>query len=262
VSFRTDIDAGDKLGRSLARAVIERARSDGSDAVWSGELRSGPGVWFSASNDAPLLPLWGSVTPWLTKSIASFLPPPPPSPGSPEFQAALREVKEYSDRRTPEQARIAALWADGPGSYAPAGRWNKIAADLILKHDLSEIRAARVFALLNMSMMDAGIACWDCKYHYLVMRPWQVDPAITTPVGQPNFPSYPSAHACFSGAGAEILGFLFPDERGALAAKSEEAARSRVYGGIHYTFDGEAGLRLGRAIAQLAIERARADGAQ
>jgi membrane-associated phospholipid phosphatase len=148
------------------------------------------------------------------------------------------------------------------GSYTPAGRWNKIAADLIVKYALSELRAARVFALLNMSMMDAGIACWDCKYHYLLIRPPQADPSITTPIGLPNFPSYPSGHACFSGAGAEILGFLFPSEKQALAAKSEEAAMSRLYGGIHYRFDGDTGLRLGHAIARLAIDRARTDGAQ
>jgi membrane-associated phospholipid phosphatase len=260
VSYRSDIVAGDTVGRSAARLVIEQAKRDGSDATWSGELPRGPGLWFSAPDEAPLLPLWGHVKPWLMPSTADFVAPPPPAFDSPEFRAALAEVKQYSRFRTPEQSRIAALWADGEGSYTPAGRWNKMAADLAQKYALNELRTARVFALLNMAMMDASIACWETKYHYQTIRPSQLDPSITTPVGLPNFPSYPSAHACLSGAGAETLGSLFPSEAPHLLAKSEEAALSRVYGGIHYRFDGTAGLALGRAVARLAIQRGASDG--
>ena len=260
VSYPSDIAAGDTVGRSVAQIVVERARLDGSDATWSGELPRGKGLWFSAPNEEPLLPLWGQVKPWLMRSASDFVAPPPPAFDSPEFRVALAEVNRFSDSRTPEQARIAALWADGLGSYTPAGRWNKIAADLIQKNELGELRAARAFALLNMAMMDAGIACWASKYRYLLVRPSQVDPSITTPVGLPNFPSYPSSHACLSGAGAETLGFLFPNERASVSAKSEEASQSRVYGGIHYAFDGVVGLALGRAVARLAIGRGRADG--
>jgi membrane-associated phospholipid phosphatase len=111
-----------------------------------------------------------------------------------------------------------------------------------------------------MAIMDAGIACWDTKYHYMVSRPSQVDPAITTPVGLPNFPAYPSAHASFSGAGAGVLGYLFPAQKAWLGERAEEAALSRVYGGIHYRFDGEAGLAQGRAVAELARKRGETDG--
>jgi membrane-associated phospholipid phosphatase len=260
VSFRSDITAGDALGRSVAKIVVEHASSDGSDAAFDVTIPAGEGFWRSAPHDEPLLPAWGGVKPWLMKSTDEFRAKPPPSYGSPEFQAALAEVRRASDGRTPDQARIAALWADGLGSYSPAGRWNKIAADLIVKHSLDELRAARVLALLNMAMMDAGIACWDAKYHYWLVRPSQVDTSITTPVGLPNFPSYTSAHAAFSGAGAEVLAFLFPQEKETLLAKSNEAALSRVYGGIHFRFDGDAGLAQGRAIAELAIQRGRSDG--
>jgi membrane-associated phospholipid phosphatase len=260
VSYRSDIVAGQTVGRSVGRIVIDRAGSDGSDAPWSGKLPRNRGQWFSAPNEEPLLPQWGHVRPWLMPSTSDFAAPPPPAYDSPEFRAALAEVRNISDHRTPEQARIAALWADGLGSYSPAGRWNKVAADLIQKYQFDELRAARAFALLNMAMADAEIACWDTKYRYLVIRPPQADPAITTPVGLPNFPSYPSSHACLSGAGAETLGYLFPHERASLSAKSEEAARSRVYGGIHYTFDGVAGLALGHAVARLAIDRGSSDG--
>jgi hypothetical protein len=88
-----------------------------------------------------------------------------------------------------------------------------------------------------------------------MIRPSQADPAITTPVGLPNFPSYVSGHATFSGAAAEVLGQLFPAERQQLRAMAEEAAMSRLYGGIHYRFDNERGLELGRKIAAFALTR-------
>ena len=259
-SFPSDVAAGDSLGRDVAKLVIAHARADGADAPWAGELAAGEGRWFSASNDRPTLPLWGRVTPWLMSAGSQFRAKPPPAFGSAAFNAALGDLRRIAATRTDEQARIAALWADGLGSYAPPGRWNKIAADLIQKHRLNEIRSARALALLNMVLMDASIACWDTKYHYLVIRPPQADPAIPTPIGLPNFPSYPSAHATFSGAAAELLGHLFADEAQALRHKAGEAAASREYGGIHYRFDGEAGIAQGRAVAQLGIERGRTDG--
>jgi membrane-associated phospholipid phosphatase len=73
----------------------------------------------------------------------------------------------------------------------------------------------------------------------------------------PNFPSYTSGHAAFSGAASEVLGDVFPEERTVLRAMAEEAAMSRVYAGIHYRFDSERGLAQGRAIARLAVARGR-----
>jgi membrane-associated phospholipid phosphatase len=110
-----------------------------------------------------------------------------------------------------------------------------------------------------MAMMDAGIAVWDAKYAYWCIRPSQADPAITTPVGLPNFPAYPSGHSGFSGAGSDVLGYLFPSERARLQAMAEEVAMSRLYGGVHFRFDNEAGLQVGRAVAAMAIafDRAR-----
>ena len=104
-----------------------------------------------------------------------------------------------------------------------------------------------------MAEMDAGICCWDAKYAYWLLRPWMADPAITTPVGKPNFPSYTSGHSTFSGAAAALLAHVFPDRAAELEAMAEEASISRVYGGIHYRFDSERGLEAGRAIGALAI---------
>ncbi len=110
-----------------------------------------------------------------------------------------------------------------------------------------------MLAVTNAATMDAGIAVWDAKYAYWLIRPSRADPAITTPVGLPNFPSYVSGHAGFSGAAADVLAHFFPAEAAALRARAEEAAMSRLYGGIHYRFDNEAGMELGRRIARLAL---------
>lgn len=252
---RERIDAGDTLGRDIARTVLEHARSDGSDAVWSGTVPTGPGMWYSSASPAqlPLRPMWGKVRPWVMTSGHQFRPAPPPAFGSPEFRAALAEVRAISDHRTEEQIRIARHWADGEGTITPPGHWNAIAAQLIAQHQLSGLEAARTLALLNMALMDAGISCWDAKFVYWLIRPSQADPAITTVPPLPNFPSYTSGHAVFSGAASVVLGHLFPAERDSLRADAEEAALSRVYGGIHYRFDSDRGLAQGRAIGELVM---------
>jgi hypothetical protein len=181
-----------------------------------------------------------------------FRPPPPPAIDSPEFQDALAEVRHLSDTRTAEQLRLAHVWGDGPATPTPPGHWNEIAATLIHAHGLGERRATQILALLNMAMMDAGIACWDAKYTYWLLRPSQVDSAITLPVGLPNFPAYVSGHATFSGAASEVLAMAFRGEADAVRSMADEAAMSRLYGGIHYRFDSERGLELGRRIGELA----------
>ena len=98
-----------------------------------------------------------------------------------------------------------------------------------------------MMALVNMAMMDAFIGCWDSKFTYWLVRPWQADAGITTPIGQPPHPSYPSGHACGSGAAAGVLGALVPAHAAELERMAIEACDSRVYAGIHYRFDAVAG---------------------
>jgi membrane-associated phospholipid phosphatase len=257
VNLRSDIEAGDVIGGQVAQMVIEYAKQDRSNSVWAGQVPVGQGIWTGVD---PLLPAWGQVKPWLMHNGSQFRPPPPPLVGSPEFETALKEVRDLSDHRTEEQLYIAKFWADGPGTSTPPGHWNSIAANLIEKYGLNELRAARALALMNMAVMDAGISCWDTKYAYWYIRPSQADPQITTPVGLPNFPSYTSGHSTFSGAAAEVLAYIFPDEAKSLQAMAEEASISRLYGGIHYRFDSEIGVEVGRQIAALAVERGKADG--
>lgn len=266
VSLRSDIEAGERIGRAAAERVIARAKDDGSkrQIPWLGEIPRGPDRWYSSESPPvePLRPRWGFVQPWLMERGDQFRPPPPPALDSAEFKEALDEVKRYSQTRTPEQLRIALFWADGPGTSTPPGHWNEIAEDLIKRREMNEMEAARVMAYLNMAVADAGVACWDAKYAYWFIRPSQVDPTITLPVGLPNFPAYPSGHSTFSGAAAEVLAHFFPDERARLLAMAEEASMSRIYGGIHYRFDAKEGMKLGRAIGELAGRREEEQRAQ
>lgn len=256
-NFRSDITAGDELGRDIATKVIDYARADGSDEVWNGTLPTGPGYW---NGTGPVRPNWGKVKPWLPGDISQLRPAPPPGVDSQEFKDALKEVREVSDKRSARQLAIANFWADGAGTYTPPGHWNKIACEMIKDHGQSEIRAARTLALMNLAMMDAGICCWDTKYYYFLLRPWQADPEITTPIGRPNFPSYTSGHSAFSAAAAEVLSYVFPDEEYRIRSMAEEAGISRLYGGIHYRFDIEEGQKGGKAIGEIAVLRGKADG--
>ena len=158
--------------------------------------------------------------------------------------------------------RIVHFWADGVGTSTPPGHWNAIAAEDFVNQRFSEVRWARNLALLNMSMMDASVVCWDAKFFYFNPRPSQADPRIKTLTGLPNFPSYTSGHSTFSGAAATILGHIIPSKAGSYESMATEASLSRLYGAIHYRSDCEVGLACGQIIGGYAIQRARTDGAE
>ena len=108
--------------------------------------------------------------------------------------------------------------------------------------------------------MDAAICCWRTKYTYYLPRPSQIDGKIKTATGIPNFPAYTSGHATFSGSASTVLSYIFPEQRETLQQQAEEAALSRLYGGIHYRFDNEAGLTCGRNIGKVAVQWGQTDG--
>ena len=248
--------AGEALGRAVGAKVLESARSDRFDLVWTGTAPTGPGYWTSDLNppQPPQLPLLGQMRPFFMESGNQFRPGPPPAFGSSEFLAALAEIRQFSDNRTADQLRIAQFWALTTGSLT-SGFWNAQATQRIERYHLNERRAARALALVHMATMDATIACYDAKYTYWFIRPYKADPAITTPIGRPNHPSYPSSHACSSGAAANVLAALFPADAAQLVAMADEAGESRLYAGIHYRFDKDAALRIGEQVARLALSR-------
>ena len=252
-----DFAAGVRVGEEVAAAVLAYAATDGSRTAWTGTIPVGPGFWRNAPPPAqPLAPLWGTVRPWSLARGDQFRPAPPPAFGSPEFLAALAEVRRFTDARTPAQLRIAQFWQGGSGPGGPMGHFGAAAGKLAEEHRLGERASARMYALLYTAMMDASIGCWDAKYAYWYIRPHQADPAITTPVGRPNFPAYPSAHSCLSAAAVGVLGTLFPSSARELHAQVEEAGVARLYAGLHFRFDVDAGRALGFEVARAVLEDA------
>lgn len=255
---RPDADAtlGEAVGRAAAAEVVELAKTDGYFDPFAGTLPTGAGKWYSSTTPptAPSGFAIGDARTYFMHSSDQFLPPPPPAYGSRAFLEALAEVRAISDGRTFAQDSIAKYWGMGTGTHTPPGHWNLEASTLALQYGLNEGRAARLLALLNMVAMDAIIASHDAKYHYWLIRPSQEDPAITLSLPLPNFPAYPSNHATISAAMTEVLAKAFPSHARRLRADAAEAALSRVYGGIHYRFDGDAGLALGRKVARFALE--------
>ncbi len=179
------------------------------------------------------------------KSATDFRAPDPPAYASPEFQAALREVRQVTDLRSAEQLLLARYWDFGVGAISVPGTWDEFGIDLMTQTGFSAPRMARALALTNMAMMDASIACWETKFHYLVRRPTMMDPKIVCAMEVPEHPSYPSGHADFSGAASAVLGYVLPEKAGWLNGLAEQAAMSRFFGGLHYRFDNEAGLKRG-----------------
>jgi hypothetical protein len=271
----SDIAAGLALGQAVANIVIARARTDGmgaaagNAAIWQAfadqAAARGEIPWRSLENPPrpPMLPLFGRVAAWMMTpaDITAERPGPPPSTSSPQMARELAEVKETVRGLTRRELAIAYLWNDGAGTPTPPGHWNFIAAPYIASAEFSEVRAARAFALLNMAMHDAGVACWDAKFTYFNPRPSQLDPGIRTTIGLPNFPSYTSGHSTFSAAAAEVLSYLFPAAAGTFAAGRDEAGISRLYGGIHYRSDIETGKSHGSRIGGYTVRFASQDGA-
>ena len=252
-SRHEDFATGEAIGRSIAAGIIARAQGDRFFAPFTGTVPVCPGCW-RAVPTPPAFATLGQALTFLLTSGSQFRPPPPPAFGSAEFIAGLAEVRQISDTRTLQQDAIAKYWAMPVGTISPQGYWNTVGSDLAVRYHLSERAAAHALALMNMAAYDGIIASHDAKFTYWLIRPSQADPLITLAIGLPSFPSYPSNHATISAASATVLGALFPSERASLDAQAAEAAISRVYGGIHYRFDCDVGLTLGRTIARYALD--------
>ncbi len=275
INVQSDIVAGDSLGKGVAAIFLARAKTDGmkhaqapkaiSDSLAAVALeRFG---WQFINQEVPqrpvgIAPLYGRVKPWCIPNIEEVRPVPPPAPGSSEYEAAVAELKDYSENLTDEQREIANFWADGAGTYTPPGHWNRFASEAIVDNKLNPLRSARVFAYMNMAIMDAGISCWDAKYYYHYPRPTQSIPGFKAILGVPNFPGYTSGHSTFSAAAAITLSHFFPNRQAQFEAWAQEAADSRVYAGIHFRFDSEVGNTQGKACGIYAVDIAKADGGE
>jgi membrane-associated phospholipid phosphatase len=271
-NYPSDVAAGLKLGRAIAERYIEKAKHDGYARTWNGKRPHGPEHWEPppGSTGQPIQPLAGTWDTWVVHPTNRFQPPAPPKYGSKAFIANARDVMRVKQQLTPKQKRIAKFWEAGPGTALPAGVWNKVVIAYVRDKNLSVPRQARLFALLNVAMSDAGTACWNAKYQtgwwdprpINAIRDLGLDKHWEPYLGTPLFPAYPSGTSNYSGAAGEVLAHVFPDDAKMWRARATEAGMSRLWGGVHWRIDVEQGLKMGRSVAGLVVQRAKRDGAE
>ena len=268
-------------GRSMARHIYRWSRGDGGHEAYLTNfpeytLPVGPGFWVSTPPGflPALQPYWGSNRPFVLAEGARCNPGPPPEysekPSS-AFEAEARECYEITTNLTADQEAIAHFWSDDPVRTAtPSGHWVSILTQVIESHVRLDV-AAEAYAKVGMAVADAFISCWHTKYRYNLLRPVTyiqhvVDPAWIPLLVTPPFPEYTSGHSVQSAAAAQVLTQMFGqvaftdhshDDRG-LAPRSfdsffeaaEEAALSRLYGGIHFRSAIVKGLDQGRCVGR------------
>lgn len=260
-NFPSDVEAGNRLGTAVGKQVIDRGKNDRSEMVLIQNVPTGSGYWRRPSSGVLVEPMAGDWRTWILSSGKAVKIIPPPPFGSEAYQAEVAEMIDVAAGLTKEQKGIADFWADGGGTVTPPGHWLQVAGEMVNQiYRDDPPRAARALALVSVSAADAFISCWYYKYLYWTPRPNQVIPGFTAYIRTPPFPGYPSGHSTLSGAASEVLAYLFPDRAEEFRNMAEEAAVSRLYGGIHFRSDNDNGLTLGREIGRRVVDYARQDG--
>jgi hypothetical protein len=274
------------FGTSIGVAILDWAGTDGF-TQWNNctyVVPTGPGLWvptppaFAAS---PLQPCWGNMRPFAMLFASECMPLPFPAystvAGSP-FAIEAQEVYDTVNSLSPEELEIALFWADNPGQTGtPPGHWVSILSQVCIAEEIDLALAAEASAKLGIALADSFISCWEMKYAYNLLRPISyirdlagpiADAAWVTPTGinTPPFPEFTSGHSVQSGAAAFVLRDVFGDvafiddtHAGVRPARpfdnfdeaAEEAAVSRLYGGIHYRSACENGVDQGRCIGAI-----------
>ena len=258
VVYPSDARAGLDLGRAVAAQVIAYLKLD--ETKWAGTVPVGPGLWQGKEPVGIDEMRW---KPFVLTSASQFRPGPPPAPDSAERAAEIAEVKNF--KRTPVTNGKAAYWQFG-GYGTPALLYllsDEISRELAEAGlDGNAPRAARAYALVYAAHYDGYIASQDAKFHYWTARPNMFDTSITTVVPNPPFPSYVSNAGALGMATAPVLGYLFPRQSERYLSWARELGESRIWAGIHFRSDVEAGWEIGRRVAAVFIERAQHDGAE
>src|SRR5262245_38060684 len=230
-------------------------------------------------------PQWPLVTPFALATDDQFRSGPPPALTSADYTEAYLEVKALGGNgtttpstRTPEQTEIALFWAGLGVSNSGIAIWNQITQTVAVEHHLSLAENARLFAQVNVASADAFIASFDAKYTYNFWRPVTairaadtdgnpdtVADATWTPlIPTPNHPSFISNHSTQSRAAAEALAAFFGTDQVSFTATwagversfnkftdaAKEAGKSRIYAGIHWSYDCAIGEQVGRMVGQ------------
>jgi hypothetical protein len=282
-------DRGIALGQAAAAAVVTKREGDRWDVPGSYTFGEGPGRYQTTPswNGFVAQPGFRFAKPFLLPYPQQFRPSPPPPLRTQAYVVAFREVMDYgaadSTRRTREQTDYALWWME----FAE-GSVNRLARQLSTDRQLHLWEAARLFALVGVALYDTYVATWDAKYTYDHWRPYtaiRAAGADDNPDTMPNanweplrptppFPEYSSAHAAACAASFGMLADAFGRRVSftmetttappgmptrtftSFAAAAEECADSRVRLGWHFRYATDAGLDLGRRIAEYALTHA------
>jgi hypothetical protein len=277
------LSRSEELGHEIAQAILAWAATDGYATYNACPYTppTGAGMWVpTAPGTTALQPCWGQLRPFVLTSGEECGAPPPPAystdPGS-DFYAEAYEVYQTRINLTDEQMAIARFWADGTGTTGtPPGHWISIVGQVVTERHLSLETAARAYAAAGIAMADAFISTWETKFTYNLLRPVTyiqagIDPSWTPFIPTPPFPEYTSGHSVQSAAAAavltDVLGTVsFTDDTHAAAGlpprsfdsfveAAQEAAISRLYGGIHFRSAIENGMDQGKCVAQRILDR-------
>jgi membrane-associated phospholipid phosphatase len=208
----------------------------------------------AATQPTQIEPGAGTWQTWVLDAGSELRPDAPPNAAA--TRRELAELQALVAQRDAEALDQIVYWDAGSPNY----RWIEIALKQAQSKPISFPRTVRLYALMNVAIYDGMVAAWEAKYVYNRKHPSEMDPRLVTALPNSASPSYPSEHAVAAGAAAAILTYIYPDDAQRFADLAEEAGRSRLLAGVHYPSDVEAGLELGRAVADKVIERAKADG--
>jgi len=278
-------NSGIRAGEAAAAVVIAARSNDGSaPPEFYVPASSRPGEWQSTPSCTPAGGAffhWRNVKPFAIRSADQFRLDAPPALDSTRYVRDYNEVKVVgainSNARPQDRSDVARFY----GTVSPVAVWNSIARQLSIAAGKSLSENARAFALLNMAMSDGAVATFDTKYKYNSWRPetairmgntdgnqaTDADPSFTPFIAAPCFPGYPSAHATLSNSAREVLERLYGARRRSLIlsnpavpgitlrynrlkAITEDIDDARVYGGIHFRFEQDAGADLGRRVGE------------
>jgi hypothetical protein len=275
------VKRGVEWGQTVADAIWAWRSGDGFANVpppyWGGLA---PGQWRPTPPAfAPgLAPQLAVMTPWAILSPSQFRPSGPAALSSAQYTADFNETKSMGSISSPNRTADQTLYVKFWNSTSPAGFFDPVATSLAAERHLTFSEESRLLALLNISLADAIIGCWDAKYTYSSWRPvtaiqlagtdpnpdTTADPNWTPLLVTPPFPEYPSAHSCVSGAATRILSNYFGENTAfsvtsdgmpgviryfsGFSAALEEIKNARVFGGIHFRTACNDGQALGEAV--------------
>jgi hypothetical protein len=283
------LDNSIEYGRLVAAAILKWADMDDfketrTMAYTVPSADANPGIWEPTDpvNLTPVEPYWGKLRCFSLAGPDMVEAPPivpfDTMPGSPFYNQAM-EVLTFNQNLTKGQKDITRWWSDGAGATStPPGHWVGIENSLAYSLKLDLAAAAEMYALVGVVEGDAFISCWYSKYKYNVLRPKTYiqkfimgNSTWNSFIPTPPFPEYPSGHSVVSGAVSEVLTQLlgavsFTDRSNtslglnprfytSFYEAADEAAISRLYGGIHYREADETGIKQGRACAQYLMRR-------